>query len=488
MTLRVTKCRKYIFHDLFSSTIYSGDLFPEQMNTIKTFQVTITDHVIEDFLSRLKSSRLHSDGDIKGLHPGREEWAYGTSTSFMQKIKSYATSTSFNWKRIQNKLNERSQFTAKVPNSSGTIHKHKTVHFMHETATDGSPGIPLLLLHGWPSTPYNFIEIIPLLTARGFNVVAPSIPGYAFSEKAREPGFDIIECSHVFQSLMVEVLGYSKFIVQGGDWGSIIGRMIATHHQKNVLAYHTNMPLPLPPTPKNVLGDGPRYVTALSYMGLTAMFPSLLSKTEQNGLIKTKEYPSYESGYAFIQGTKPQTLGYGLNDSPLGLLAWIGEKDYAWSDHDGELKLSMDQLLTTTIIYWATNSITSSMRLYYESSKLTPYSNKNGNLKTFKNFAKYVSVPTGILVAHDIFQSPRKWLEYSHNVVSYTDIRDTDERGGHFLKMENPSVVVNDICNFVFKILGATKENGVAILEKRRLSAIAQEKVRFFFFFNFFFF
>ena len=481
--------------------------------TITPFHVDIPLEVVEDFQRRLVAARLHPASDIQGLQRGeKEEWAYGTAPSFMKQVQTYATSNGFSWTSIQQRLNSIHQFTAHVPNTQGNLHHHKRVHYLYEEATDGSKGIPLLLIHGWPSTPFNFIDIIPLLTAEGFTVVAPTIPGYGFSEPSTEPGFGCIECSHVFQSLMVEVLGFQSFVVQGGDWGSIIGRMMAIDHAENVCAYHTNMAIPLPPTPKKWSGDGFRYLSSLSWMGMTTMFSSyLLSPAEQKGLKKTREYPTYENGYFMIQSTKPQTLGYALNDSPLGLLAWIGEKEYAWSDHDGQMQISMDKLLATCMVYWSTQCITSSMRFYYETAKLTPHAqmfqakaaakaaaaaaeqqvkskNKNNNNNKSERTQKikmggdlrhsdFVSVPTGVLVAHDIIQSPRSWIEYSHNVVQYTDIRQ-QHRGGHFLKLENPTAVVEDLVEFVFQTLGATKENGIEMLEQRRDLAVEKEKVR----------
>ena len=471
--------------------------------TITPFHVNILPSVVQDFQRRLVAARLHPASDIQGLQPGgREEWTYGAAPSFMQQVQAYATSDDFSWTSIQRSLNTISQFTAHVPNTLGNLHYHKRVHYLYEEATDGSKGIPLLLIHGWPSTPFNFIDIIPLLTAQGFTVVAPTIPGYGFSEPSTEAGFGCIECSHVFQSLMVEVLGFHSFVVQGGDWGSIIGRMMAIDHPEHVLAYHTNMAIPLPPTPTQWWGDGFRYLSSLSWMAMTTMFSSyLLSPAEQEGLKKTREYPTYENGYFMIQSTKPQTLGYGLNDSPLGLLAWVGEKEYAWSDHDGQMQLPMDKLLATCMVYWSTHCITSSMRFYYETAKLTPHAQrlqaarliKAKNTKNTKNekneksgtavkmggdlrHSDFVSVPTGVLVAHDIFQSPRSWIEYSHNVVQYTDIR-RQQRGGHFLKMENPTAVVEDLVKFVFETLGATKKNGVEKLEERRRLAVEREKV-----------
>jgi epoxide hydrolase len=343
------------------------------MDTIQQFHVDIDPSIVEEFQSRLNNSRWFDSIE------GSAEWSYGTSGKYLKEVCEYVSSGEFNFNQIQEKLNAVCQYTANVPNERGTVHRNKKVHYIHEKSfnDDGSEGIPLLLLHGWPSTPFNFVQIIPLLVNSGFTVIAPSIPGYGFSEPPTESGFGVNECAHLFQSLMVDVLGYSNgYVVQGGDWGSIIGRSLSVHYSNHVLAYHTNMPLPLPSPPTtSMLGEGARYVSTILLMALNSFLPQMtLSKVEQNGLNVSKEYGKTGSAYMQLQGTKPDTLGYGLNDSPLGLLSWIAEKNHAWSDSsydnvtsgssksgsgNNTMPISMEHLLTTAMVFWSTNTITS---------------------------------------------------------------------------------------------------------------------------------
>ena len=465
--------------------------------TITPFQVNIDPSTLNDFKQRLQHARWSDP--ISLPEAPNNDWSYGTSHQYLQRVQQYVASPSFDFLSVQSRLNSIPQFTARVPNTQGAIHHDKTLHYLHQPATDGSPGIPLLLLHGWPSTPFNFIDIIPLLAQQGFDVVAPTIPGYGFSSAPTEPGFGAFQCAHVFQSLMVDVLGYEDgYVVQGGDWGSIIGRCLANQYPTHVLAYHTNMPLPLPPTPaSSAMGDGPRFVYTLAMMAWNTLLPTLsLSKAEQQGLEQNLKYGTYELGYLQLQATKPDSLGYGLNDSPLGLLSWISEKHHGWSDHGegveevgSDLPISMDHLLTTALIYWSTGSITSSMRFYYETLQMTPFAKNNGTTTGTTRTAstggdirngitnQFVAVPTGILVAKDLIQAPRAWVEQAHNVVQYTDLRGKDV-GGHFLKLENPKAVVKDLEKFVFETLGATKDgHGIEVLKERRRMALMKEKV-----------
>jgi pimeloyl-ACP methyl ester carboxylesterase len=457
-----------------------------------------------DFQQRLRGARWPGAG-VDGAPP----WAYGTSASYLRSLVDFATGAvedgGFDWRAAQDRLNSLPQFTANVPNrrSPGAgdpkdtgiaRHRDKRVHFYHlkhthtaAAAAAAAAGIPLLLVHGWPSTPANFRKVLPLLAQQGFDVVAPSIPGYGFSEACTEPGFGIEACADVFHSLMVDVLGYRRFVVQGGDWGSFIGRFIASRHPTAVLAYHTNFPLSLPPAGDSVLGQLRKVWFVLS-SAMSLLFG--LPPQDAKGFAAYMAYRKRGSGYMAIQSTKPQTLAAGLNDSALGLLSWIAEKHYEWTDlHDVETGdktlnevLDPEGILTTVLIYWSTGCILSSMRFYYES--LT--SNRP------KPDFPWLATPTGVLMAEDVVQLPRQWIERTHNVVHFTDVRRSNpldnvasgkgfpRGGGHFFKMERPETLCKDLTSFVMDTLGGAA-GGVQEMERRKNAALAEEQVRFFF-------
>ena len=250
-------------------------------------------------------------------------------------------------------------------------------------------------------------------SADAFHVVVPSLPGYGFSDKPTDRGYNPERIADLLARLM-ERLGYARYGVQGGDWGAIIGRSLAGNYPDRVVGLHSNFVLAGPPP------------------GEDAQVPvEELARQRERA-----EAFADGRGYQQIQGTKPQTLGYGLNDSPAGLAAWIVEKFHGWSDHDGDLEsaFTRDELLTNITLYWVTETITSSTRIYFE-SRNTPSTRP----------VDYVGVPTAAAIfPKEITFTPRRWAEARYNIVRWTRM----PRGGHFAQMEQPHLLAEDIRAF----------------------------------------
>ena len=320
------------------------------------------------------------------------------------------------WRKQEALINSFSHFKAPVDG--------RQVHFIHEKGKGPNP-LPLIITHGWPGTFFEMHKVIPLLSdpaAHGgdpgdaFDVVAPSMPGYGFSDAAQERGLDVLAVGDVMAKLMHEQLGYDRYVAQGGDWGASVTSRLGHSHSDHCIGIHTTSVTR--PTPYMGPGSEP------------------LSEAEQGLLRQREEWLAAEGGYSHIQGTKPQTLGYGLNDSPAGLCAWIVEKYRTWSDCGGDVESSYtkDELLTTVTIYWVTQTINSSTRLYYETLR-KPWDFAQG---------ERINVPVGVAVfPAEISRPPREWAERSYNVTQWTVM----PSGGHFAALEEPELLVEDIRN-----------------------------------------
>lgn len=389
-----------------TDTGYTGD---STMVAVTEFTLEISDEALQDLRTRLANRRLPDQ--ISGT-----SWEYGTDSAFLQELLTY-WENEFDWRAQERMLNEFSQFRMPVDGLN--------LHFIHQRSPEAD-ATPLLLVHGWPGSVAEFHKIIGPLTnpvayggnaSDAFHVIAPSLPGFGFSDKPDMPGYSPEKIAHLLAQLM-EQLGYSRYGLQGGDWGAIINRYVAGLYPDRVIGLHSNFILAGDP------GDA-----------ATPASPESLARRE------TREaYMRNERGYQQIQGTKPQTLGVGLNDSPAGLAAWIVEKFHGWSDipqdHTGDLtsKFTLDELLTNIAIYWFTETITSSTRIYYE-NRNTP---RTANLD-------YISVPTAAAVfPAEISATPRAWAEHSYNIVRWTEM----PRGGHFAALEEPELLLQDVRAF----------------------------------------
>jgi pimeloyl-ACP methyl ester carboxylesterase len=325
----------------------------------------------------------------------------------------------FDWQTQERELNAAAQFRAELDG----VH----IHFVHERARHGH-GVPLILTHGWPSTFVELLPLVPFLTdphahgidGPGFDVVIPSLPGYGFSERPRRTGVNYQYVAGLWHRLM-RGLGYERYGAQGGDFGAGIVTFMALNNPKPMIGVHLSNLEIAPYT-----GPGARPLSAAER-----------TYRERNEAFWQEEY-----GYKAIQSTKPQTLGYALNDSPAGLAAWILEKWRSWADSRGNLdeRISRDFLLTTVTLYWVTQTITSSMRDYFD--------NDNKRFRITLGQQAFVDVPTGIAVFANNFVDegtpPREWAERLYNVCRWTPM----PRGGHFAAAEEPELLARDIAAF----------------------------------------
>ena len=376
---------------------------------VRPFTIDVAESVLDDLRARLGRTRFPDQLDDVG-------WDYGTDLGYLRELVTYWRDE-FDWRAQERRLNAFDQFK--------TVIDGLDIHFIHQRSpVEGA--MPLIITHGWPGSIAEFSKIIGPLTdpvAYGgdaedaFHVIAPSMPGYGFSDKPKEPGFGPEQIANVHAKLM-ERLGYEKYGVQGGDWGSIVSTWHAFNRPTEAVGLHLNMVVAPPPAGMEDPTVG--------------VPPEELARSQARQAFYTGD----ENGYAQIQGTKPQTVGYGLNDSPAGQAAWIVEKFRAWCDCNGDPEsiFTRDELLTNITIYWVTETATSSARLYYES----------GNAPTSRALGR-VDVPTGAAIfPYELFIAPRKWAEASFNITHWTEM----PRGGHFAAMEQPDLLVDDLRTF----------------------------------------
>ena len=375
--------------------------------SVQPFTIAVPDDVLADLQERLSRVRWPDEA------PGAA-WAYGTSLEYMKELVAYWRDT-YDWRAAEARLNERRHFTAPVAGID--------VHFIHEQGVGPRP-FPLLLSHGWPGSIVEFQELIPRLTdpARfggraedAFTVVAPSLPGYAFSFRPHQPRLGVAQIADVFATLMTDVLGYRRFAAQGGDWGAFVTSVLGLKYPDRLAGIHVN------------LLAVKRDVTP----------PANPDADEQRYLEQLRHWQREGTGYQWIQGTRPQTLAFGLTDSPVGLAAWIVEKFRAWSDCGGDVErcFSKDVLLTNVMLYWVTGAINSSFWPYYARMH-QPWPLPDG---------RRIEVPTGYAAfPREILSPPRPWAERSYNIQRWTRM----ERGGHFAALEQPDALAGDIREF----------------------------------------
>lgn len=372
------------------------------------YQINISDEVLDDLRDRLVRTRWPDS-----IHTG--DWADGTDLDYLKELCEYWR-TDFDWREQERKLNAFDHFTTDIDGLN--------VHYIHQRSKE--PGaLPLVITHGWPGSIFEFLKIIgPLVdpVAHGgeasdaFDVICPSIPGYGFSSALTEPGFDIKRAAETIMKL-AHKLGLERYGAQGGDWGSAITSWLGELDADRVCGIHLNMLASRPPKGVKNPMEG-------------------LTQAEVQYMAQRQQFMKLEIGYRQIQSTKPQTLGYGLNDSPAGLAGWFTEKFRVWTDCGGDIEKSVtkDELLTNITIYWATQTITSSARIYYETRKT----------RRFRPEGK-IEVPTGCaLFPAELFLSPRSWAEADYNVTHWTEM----PRGGHFAALEEPELLVEDVRAF----------------------------------------
>jgi microsomal epoxide hydrolase len=362
------------------------------------FTLHVPDADIADLKERLARTRWPDE-------PPYEAWSTGTSLTYMKGLAQYWRD-GFDWRQWEAKLNGLRQFTATVDGAH--------VHFIHEPGRGPNP-MPLLLSHGWPGSVFEFHKIIPLLTEH-FTVVAPSLPGYGLSFRPGQKRYAVTDIADVFAKLMTETLGYTRFAAQGGDWGAFVSSVLGHRYPQKLIGIHLNL-LAVRRDPKMI--EQP-------------------TAEEKAFLRELDHFLKEETGYQWIQGTKPQTLAFGLSDSPAGLGAWIVEKFRTWTDCSGnpENAVSRDEMLANISLYWFTGCIGASFWPYHARMH-SPWPIPEGQT---------VQVPTGYAeFPKEILHPPR-----SLAAKTYTDIRrwSVMPRGGHFAALEQPEALAREVVEF----------------------------------------
>lgn len=380
------------------------------MTAIEPFTIDVSDEVLADLDRRLRSARFPDQLPGTG-------WTLGTDAAYLRTLVD-GWRDRYDWRASEAALNRLDQYVTSVDG--------QRLHFVH-VRSPRPDAIPIVLLHGWPSTFAEFADVIGPLAdpdAHGlgpgpaFHVVCPSLPGYAFSGPTTRRGWTPHRMAGAISELMVR-LGYDRYLAQGGDWGSMVASQLGLVDPERVMGFHLNMVIaPAPPEAERFVG---------------------VTDAERRDLDTMYESGRHEMGYQQIQRTRPATLTAGLADSPVGLAAWIVEKYRSWSDCDGDVESSFtrDQLLTTIMLYWVTGTIGSACRLYAETAK----AGRGASLPD-------QPVPVPMAYARfpaDGFTPPRAWVERLYDVRRWTAM----PRGGHFAAQEEPGLLVGDIRDFV---------------------------------------
>ena len=368
---------------------------------VRPFTVAIPDSDIDDLKQRLARTRWPAPETVP-------DWSQGVRLENTRSLINY-WEREYDWRRFESQLNRFPQFLSQIDGLD--------IHFIHVKSKNPN-AMPLLLTHGWPGSIVEFLKLIGPLTdpvAFGgnvddsFDVVIPSLPGFGFSQKPTETGWNVVRIAGAWAQLMKR-LGYERWAAQGGDWGSVVTSALGVMRPEGLLGIHLNSPYAFP-----------------------AQIPETLSRQEQYAVDTLALYTGDMGGANHLQGTKPQTIGFALADSPAGQAAWIYDKFQSKTDNNGlaEDALSTDEMLDAISIYWYTNSAASSARIYWE--------NKGGSMA-----GPQLTLPVAVTVfPRDIPLLPRSWIEDKYtNLIHYGEA----DRGGHFAAFEQPEILVSEIC------------------------------------------
>jgi microsomal epoxide hydrolase len=387
--------------------------------TVQSFRVEIPQPVLDDLRVRLEATRRAPQEDAS-------DWDAGTSPAYLSELVEYWR-TRFDWRAQEAYINRFAHFRASLGSTS--------VQFIHERGRGESP-LPLVLTHGYPDSFLRFLKLIPLLTdpaAHGgdprdaFDVVVPSLPGFAFSGPPGK-GSGTFQVGDLWHQLMTDALGYEKFGAHGGDWGSTFTEHLARSHAGSVVGIH---------------------LTEIPFWHALRK-PDDLRPAEEKYLAAIEQFQMREGAYAMIQGTRPQTLADGLNDSPAGLAAWLVEKFQRWSDCGGdvETRFTKDELLANVTTYWATATVATSFLPYYD---VMHAGVARWMLERAKEWGGSSKVPAGFaLFPGDLVNPPREWAQRFFNVQRWTGM----PRGGHFAAMEEPQLLAEEIRAFFRPLRG----------------------------------
>jgi pimeloyl-ACP methyl ester carboxylesterase len=374
---------------------------------IQPFRIDVADAALADLRNRIACTRWPDEVAGSG-------WDYGTNRHYLRQLLAYWRDE-FDWREQERRLNAFSHFLTDVDGL--------TLHYFLEPGRGPSP-MPIILVHGWPSTFFEMTKLAPLLAdpaahggdpADSFDVVVPSLPGCGFSEKPHAAGMHKTRMAELFAKLMTDTLKYARFAARGGDVGSGVVALLGLDYPDRLIGIHVSDIV------RPYLGPGARHFT----------------DAERTFYEEERIWMEKEGAYDHLQATKPQTLGYGLNDSPAGLAAWLVEKYRSWSDCGGDVerRFTKDELLTQVTLYWVTETINSANRLYYE---------RDRHPRAFGPDDR-VRVPTAVTIfPGDIDRPPREWGERVYNVRRWTVM----PRGGHFSALEEPELMAQDIREF----------------------------------------
>ena len=378
---------------------------------IKPFKINISNKILEEINTKVKNYPWHEMPDDGG-------WKYGSNLDYMKEISSYWIKD-FDWRKHEAEINKFSNFT--------TVVEDIKMHFIHEKGSGSNP-TPLLLMHGWPGSVVEFLHIIEKLAhpekfggnvEDAFDVIVPSLPGFGFSGRPSKP-IGPRKIADILNKLMTKNLEYKNYLAQGGDWGATIANWIGYDHSKSCKAIHINCLTMRHP-------NGPQ------------------SKEEQEWQDRFDKDQIMQDGYRTQQATKPQTLSYGMMDSPVGVAAWIVEKMYSWSDlknGDIESVYSKDTLLTNIMLYIVTKTFNTATWIYY--------GRREEGGRFFPNDFKKIKVPTAVAIfpAEMSEWPPKSYVERIFNLKQWTVM----PRGGHFPALEEPELLIKDIQEFFKKI------------------------------------
>jgi pimeloyl-ACP methyl ester carboxylesterase len=377
-------------------------MLPPATKAVTPFEVHVPEAPLDDLKRRLADTRWPNKEPVA-------DWSQGVPLAKARVLVEYWR-TRYDWRRVERSLNALPQFRTQLDGLG--------VHFIHVQSKHES-ALPIVLTHGWPGSVLEFLQVIaPMVdpTAHGgepddaFHVVIPSLPGFGFSDKPTEPGWRLPRIASAWAGLM-QRLGYSRYVAQGGDWGAGVASWMAKQRPPGLAAIHLNLPVLFPPPPPP---------------------PGGYTAAEQGVLAQLGKYASDGSGYAAIQSTRPQTLGYGLADSPVGQAMWIYEKFQGWSDNKGDPAeaISVDHMLDDITLYWLTDTAASSARLYYESFG--------------KDFVRMpLELPVAVSIFRgDFFNPPKTWGDQTYSKLFYWN---EVPKGGHFAALEQPELFVGEL-------------------------------------------
>lgn len=366
------------------------------MSEIRPFTLAVPQGELDDLNTRIDLTRWPEKETV-------EDWSQGTPLAALQELLAYWRH-SYDWRRCEARLNGLGQFMTEIDGLP--------IHFIHVRSPHAG-AMPLIMTHGWPGSVIEFMGVIEALTnpddpSQAFDLVLPSLPGFGFSGKPAATGWGVEKIGRAWGELMAR-LGYTRWVAQGGDWGSAVTTAIGVQKLAGCAGIHLNMPIGRP-LPEDLENPSPAELKALGAL---------------------KHYQEWDSGYSTQQRTRPQTVGYGLVDSPVGLAGWIFEKMWAWTDNSGSPfdALSRDQILDNIMLYWLPANGASSARLYWES---------------FGSFApQEIDLPVAVSAfPREILPTPRKWAERSYrNLIHWGEM----EKGGHFAAWEQPEAFVSEL-------------------------------------------